>query len=585
MTTIKSEVSLVSELLCMGRFQVPWHQRRYDWNVEQVNDLLTDLKDAIDNGQTCYFLGSVMFVESDSPNTWQVNDGQQRMITLSILIGVLCRHFVSRRSRDPSRESLALRMLFKRQENEISRLDDASHYEQRITPPRHDKSRYLQIIRGQDIGTNGKLTSAWREITTFVSAMNRASARKFFDFLMKQVEISVLMVPRNVDASAVFEALNGRGKTLDDIDLIRNYFYSHFSDPKEINRRQTVHENLEQTLVISGSARNSQEYFRCYLQCELGFIQKTRFYRETRMAISAATRRKKSSDYIFGLIERLSKQDSVELFRTITSPSPNAVLLKKIAATRSKRNLATILRELRGYRVSHPIIFALLHRFVNETNQRKKAQIKNVVIRSLKNLTSFVMRTAFVASKFEPSRFEVAFANCAMDIFTDTQLSSLDISSYLENNDEYNVIDNANFIRHMTNAEFRDSKKARRYLYGINERAQIGSDILREDRCTVEHILPKSAKHWEGWCGFAETQPEEWVHRPGNLVILSSRENRPGSVHNQSYDAKKEIFSQSALHMPREVVDLYAEWTPEVIEARSRKLAKEAALTWRFDHG
>ena len=551
MTTIKSEVFLVSELFCMGRFQVPWHQRRYDWNVGQVNDLLTDLKEAIDNGQVGYFLGSVMFVESDSPDTWHVNDGQQRIITLSVLIAILCRHFASRGNRDSSRESLALRMLFTRHENEISRLEDAAHYEQRITPPRHDKSRYLQIIRGQDIGTNGKLTSAWREITTFVSAMNRTSARKFFDFLVKQVEISVLIVPKNVDTNAVFEALNGRGKTLDDLDLIRNYFYSYFSNPEEINRRQTVHENLEQTLVISGSARNSQEYFRCYLQCELGFIQKTRFYRETRTAISAVMRKRKPSNYVFGLIERLSKQDSVELFRTITSPSPNAVLLKQIAMPRSKRNLSTLLRELRSYRVSHPVIFALLHRFIKETGRNRKIQTNKLVLKSLKNLASFVMRTAFIASKFEPSRFEVAFANCAKDIFTDTQLVSLDISSYLEDNDDYNVIDDTNFIRHMTDAEFRDAKKARRYLYGINERTQIGSDVLREDKCTVEHVLPKSEKHWKGWRGFADAQPEEWVHKAGNLVILSDRENRPGSAHNRNYDAKKEIYAQSALHMPR----------------------------------
>lgn len=221
-TKITSEVRLVSDVLYSGYFEVPWHQRYYDWKEEQVRELLYDLKDALDTDKTCYFLGSIMLLKSTDAKPQKINDGQQRLITLSLLIAAFCRRFARKRPRDQSRETLALRALFSRPSNQISQLKDASKYKPRIEPPKNDKSKYVQIIRGHDIGTNGLLTEAWKVIDIFVEGMSRSAPKDFFDFLMQKVEVSVLHIPMNIDANSVFEALNARGKPLDDVDLKRS---------------------------------------------------------------------------------------------------------------------------------------------------------------------------------------------------------------------------------------------------------------------------------------------------------------------------------------------------------------------------
>ena len=518
MTRITSEVRLISDLLYSGCFEVPWHQRYYDWKVEQVRELLSDLKDALDTGKTCYFLGSIMLVKQTDTKPQRINDGQQRLITLSLLIAAFSRRFSRKRPRDQGRETLALRALFRRPDNQTSRLADTSRYEPRIMPPRNDKSKYIQIIRGRDIGTNGLLTAAWNVIDIFVEGMNRSAMKDFFDFLMQKVEVSVLDVPEDVDANSVFEALNARGKPLDDVDLIRNRLYSYFSEANDAVRRETVHSNLENTAVVLRSARAVPDYFRCYLQCQYGYLQKTRFYREVRLQIEEAARQRNPTDYVFNLVASLGRSDSMELFRTITSSSPSQSIEKRLPPASGKRGVTVLLGELRGYKVSHPLVFALLHRFIVEADKEEKRKSGQIAIRSLKNLASFVMRTAFVAPKFEPSRFEAAFADSAQNVFEGTDLRSLDILEELERNDEWGVINDASFIRRMTEMEFRDSKKALRYLFGINARNQPGSDILREDRCTVEHILPQSEMHWKGWTGFKNFNVEDWVYRTGNLV-------------------------------------------------------------------
>ena len=158
-TKITSEVRLVSDVLYSGYFEVPRHQRYYDWKVEQVEDFLHDIRNALDARKPCYFIGSIMLLQATPTHqgAMRINDGQQRLITLSLVIAALCRRF-ARRPQDNARETLALRALFMRSDNQVSKLIETSGYTRRITPPKSDCSKYKQIIGGHDIGTNGALT-------------------------------------------------------------------------------------------------------------------------------------------------------------------------------------------------------------------------------------------------------------------------------------------------------------------------------------------------------------------------------------------------------------------------------------------
>ena len=583
-TIITSGVRLISEVLRSGRFQVPWYQRYYDWNEEQVRELLYDLKDALDTSKTCYFLGSIMLVTPANTKPRRINDGQQRLITLSLLTAAFCRHFAQKRPFDTSRETIALRALFDRPANETSRLADASRYEPRIQAPKIDNSRYTQILRGRDIGTNGLLTAAWNIIDIFVGGMSKSAREDFFDFLMNKVEVSVLDVPTSVDSNSVFEVLNARGKSLDEVDLIRNRLYSYFSEPDDAARRETVHEHLERIGIILRTKSTVEEYYRCFLQCRYGYLQKTRFYRDLRREIGNAADRRNPSDHVFDLVTSLGRKDSIELFRVIKSSRAIKSLERLLPTIAGKRKLPVLLGDLKGYTVSHPIVFALLYRFMCETDGDEKRRVGRIAVRSLKNLTSFVMRTAFVTPKFEPYKFDAAFANTAQTLLASTDIASLDILEELRRNDELNVFNDDSFIRRMAEIEIRDKKKAFRYLFAINANAQPGSDILRETQCATEHILPLSKEHWEDWTGFKDVDPEDWVYRTGNLVVLSKRENRPGANFNRNFAAKKGAFKDSPVLMARTVEERHNEWTPKVIEKRSLQLARDAASIWKFEN-
>lgn len=75
----------IGHLLMESRLCVPDYQRPYSWKKQQVDDLLQDLRRAIDNDRPFYFLGSIVGYEKANGDM-EIVDGQQRLATVTILL-------------------------------------------------------------------------------------------------------------------------------------------------------------------------------------------------------------------------------------------------------------------------------------------------------------------------------------------------------------------------------------------------------------------------------------------------------------------------------------------------------------------
>ena len=469
-------------------------------------------------------------------------------------------------------------------------LEDADLYQPRITPPRSDRMGYRQIIRGNPIGTNGNLTVAWRIIDAFVSAMSSTKAERYLSFLLERLEVVCLWVPSSIDANAVYEAINYRGKQLDDLDLIRNFLYSHFRGDSERVRRETVHDNLEALRDQITNDRKAAEYMRCYLQCRFGFLRRESFYRETREAIRVRVRREEGempdAGFVYHLVGDLTSMERVELFRTMTAAHPNPELIaqfcKHSKTTNDQRHLGTYLRELRGYKVSQPLIFAMLVRYLREPSISGKRRIARLVAKNLRSLTAFVSRTAFVAPKFEPSHFEAAFSNCARTISDAEDLGSVDFADFLSDCDRsgHGILDDSRFRTAIEIGMMKGNPKIKQFLLGVTSAVQSDAGLLSARYCTVEHVLPRSKDHWGRWRGFDGVNCADWVHRVGNLALLGQADNKPGSAFNSSFAKKRGTYLDSAVEITRRVGE-YEEWSPDGIRKRQKELASLAVRVWK----
>jgi uncharacterized protein with ParB-like and HNH nuclease domain len=75
-------------------FLVPSYQRGYRWQRVNVSDLLNDLNEFIHSDKETYSLQPLV-VYAAKDNTYHVVDGQQRLTTISILLGYLKQEQIS----------------------------------------------------------------------------------------------------------------------------------------------------------------------------------------------------------------------------------------------------------------------------------------------------------------------------------------------------------------------------------------------------------------------------------------------------------------------------------------------------------
>ena len=69
--------------------KIPDYQRHYSWKQEQVIDLIEDLLDAYKNKKDNYLVGNMIFHQEESKEEINIVDGQQRTITLALILNNL----------------------------------------------------------------------------------------------------------------------------------------------------------------------------------------------------------------------------------------------------------------------------------------------------------------------------------------------------------------------------------------------------------------------------------------------------------------------------------------------------------------
>lgn len=103
---------------------------------------------------------------------------------------------------------------------------------------------------------------------------------------------------------------------------------------------------------------------------------------------------------------------------------------------------------------------------------------------------------------------------------------------------------------------------------------------------TVEHVLPQTPPAGSQWLAWFPDPTERirWLHRLGNLVLLTRRKNSAAS--NYEFDTKKQsYFSRGGISpfvLTTQVLQEH-EWTPAIIGQRQKRLVAVLETHWRLE--
>ena len=552
------------ELVGNGRiYRVPPYQRDYSWEEEHWDDLWNDIMELRDRPEERHYMGALV-VEGTSDREFVIIDGQQRLATLSILalatlaklIGMadngidaeankeraagLRSRFIG--EKDPASLVESTKLFLNETDNAFYQ-DYLVQLRSPLNPRRLPKSNRLLWDCFRYF--SGRLD----EIPEFQS-QGTALATLLSETVARQLLFILITVDDELNAYTVFETLNARGLELPSTDLLKNFLFSRVrvsADLEALQRRW-------RSLISTVTQERFPEFLRYHLLCEQPKIRTERLFKLVRERVE-------TPQDVFALM--LALEGRGELFSALSDPNHGYWI--------ENPTCRPYIRELNLFRVRQmtPLLFAAWECFSREDFAR------------VLKLVSVLSFRYTVVSGLNTNELEPVYHQAAKAVLDGSARFPAAVFERLKGV----YVDDTKFDRDFGLLSVDTSgqrKKLAKYILAPLESDRSGRGCDSEtDPSTVEHILPENPS--DNWTAmFPREQWESSVYRVGNLTLLEAALNR--SVGNNEYTDKLAAYPQSSYFLSRDVIEMAPEqWTPELLDARQRRLAQRAVHLWRAD--
>lgn len=216
---------------------VPDYQREYVWTDKEVHQLLDDIDEQLDTGNSReYFIGMVLVSPTAQKNHYEVIDGQQRLTTFFLLLCALRQLFEN----EPQCQTLGGLILTNYTDSEGNtqtslklepRYENAGEVLGRIVALNADPQTTSAGIQSAGIPSFGSLEnllSAYGTLHRYLKDNydDTAKLRKYWGYLAN----NVVFIQISTDVSSalkIFETINERGVGLNPMDLLKNLLFTH----------------------------------------------------------------------------------------------------------------------------------------------------------------------------------------------------------------------------------------------------------------------------------------------------------------------------------------------------------------------
>src|SRR6266571_2328933 len=227
LTQIKIDAQGLAHMLADSNWKVPKYQRAYKWEKKQVTELFEDIDNAIQDGQTEYFVGSIV-VRRIADETPEIVDGQQRLATVSILIAAIRDYFILNQDDDEGAEIIQSKYLFTKDlgtrtvlaKLHLSAIDHEFFRKRILEPPSEVRNSLAPTHESHERLIEAQVIA--REHVLRIVENVKDPQRKLNDrlrFVDEGTKVILVQVPDDQNAFTIFETLNDRGLTLAITDL------------------------------------------------------------------------------------------------------------------------------------------------------------------------------------------------------------------------------------------------------------------------------------------------------------------------------------------------------------------------------
>jgi hypothetical protein len=238
---MKAEAMSLTFLGNEGLVRIPFFQRGYVWNIENWEDILTDLLDF----NKSHFLGSLILKQLEKqtgkPKEVLVIDGQQRLTTLSVLVRALFNSFDEETQKNCD-TSIKNYLFFKKNQTdkdffvkiEHSKID--KKYFQKVIKNEVSQDEYNAIVvenpATKTISKSNKVLQCLKYFTEKLNTIEVSKRLDLFNRLLDQENkiLVIIDLSEKEDEQAIFDTINSAGVRLSSADIIKNALFQKALD-------------------------------------------------------------------------------------------------------------------------------------------------------------------------------------------------------------------------------------------------------------------------------------------------------------------------------------------------------------------
>lgn len=510
----------IGGVLKSRRFKVPAYQRSYAWEIDHVEALLEDIREAISNKEREYFLGSIVVTSGDG-GRHEVVDGQQRLTTISLIIAAIKEIFQKDGDHD---------VVVSIKSDFLASTDRRTkEREPKLILNEVDNEMYQDLIDGFDSVDSKKarrqshkrLIEAAKHCFDYLNKIcieskdSEEELHSWLDYIESGLKIIVVTAPDDSNAFVIFETLNDRGLELAISDLVKNYLFHKSGEKLE----ETKNRWLSMVSILESASDDPLivTYIRHFSMAKYGLIREKELFSLLKTKIT-------SKKIVLKFSTELA--DTVRIYSALINTDHE---YWSEFSNDVKYSVATL--NLLGMTQIRPLLLAVLSKF---DSKRVSTTFKNLVSAAIR----YQMVGGIGGGTLERVYSETAKAVSEEKIKDPTEV----IKAFT------NVPSDTAFRSAFSIASVSKQKIARFYLREL-EIAVAGhnSETIPNydtDRVNLEHILPSTPDaSWEKY--FNDEEIHTYQNRLGNLAIMASKIN--SVIGNNSFDDKVAAYKDDVV--------------------------------------
>lgn len=540
-------------------FTIPGYQRPYAWGRDQAQELLDDLLGALASAPAQlsdaapYFLGSIVLIKGEASPEATVVDGQQRLTTLTLLLSA-----VRATVHDAAVQSGITKRIY-----EHGDVVSATQARYRLLLRERDRDFFRQYVQHE----NG--LQALAQLNTVLpdaQARLRNNAQVFMDGLAKLTQPELVRLVQFVitrcylvtvatpdldSAYRIFGVLNSRGLDLSATDILkaeiiggiepalRDAYTKKWEDEEEDLGRDEFGDLFSHIRMVYRKAKPQGTLLKEFKEHVVPAKQPRIFVDEVLLPMAQAFAELRDADY---------------------------------ASTHHAEQVNEHLRWLNRLEfkdwVPPALAFFVRHR------QQPDAVLS--FFRDLERLGySMLVRKAGVNERIERFSALTGVVEAGGDLVAAS--SPLQLTPE-EQHQTYAALNGPLYETHSPRA-------LALLLLRLDHLLSDGSASYQHEVVSVEHVMPQQPAPNSQWAGWVPDKAvhQLWVHRLGNLALLSRKKN--SSASNRDFDWKKSAYftkgGSTAFALTTQVLQ-FADWTAAVMQQRQDAMLAKLEVHWRL---